>query len=282
MLHSNYHTHTIFCDGIEAPEKYALSAIKNNMHSLGYSAHAPVPFPCNWPLPIEKLEEYISTINSLKKQFLPNLEIYNGLEIDYIPNLWPEMKGKIKPDRFDFTIGSIHFIDKYEDGTPWTIDGNNADFLHGLQTIFRNNSQEVFRKYFAYTREMVKVMKPTIIGHIDKLKMQYYNSALNPGEDKVYQQEFMNTLEEIASSKCIVEINTRGIYRRNEKEYYPGIWAMRAMSRMKIKVTVNSDSHRPKELINHWNEAHSMLREAGFKSVQILKKGKWEEQEIEL
>jgi histidinol-phosphatase (PHP family) len=282
MVRSNYHTHTFFCDGIEAPEEYALAAIKNNMHSLGYSAHAPVPFPCEWPLPIERLEEYIATIRGLKEKYSQKLEIYNGLEIDYIPNLWPEMKGIIKPERFDFTIGSIHFIDTYKDGTPWTIDGNNEDFVHGLNVIFNNNSHEVFRRYFAYTREMVRVMKPTIVGHIDKLKMQYYNSALNPAEDKVYQHEFMNTLEEIAATNCIVEINTRGIYRRNEKEYYPGLWAMRAMADLKIKVTVNSDSHRPTELINHWNEAHTMLKEAGFKSVQVLKKGKWEEQEITL
>jgi histidinol-phosphatase (PHP family) len=281
VLLSNYHTHTLFCDGIEAPEEYTLSAIKNNLYSLGYSAHAPVPFHCEWPLPIERLEEYITAINRLKERYGQKLEIYNGLEIDYIPNLWPEMKGKIKPERFDFTIGSIHFIDTYADGKPWTIDGNNTDFLHGLETIFRNNNHEVFRRYFDYTREMVRVMKPTIIGHIDKLKMQYYNSSLNPNEDKVYQQEFLNTLEEIADSNSIVEINTRGIYRRNEKEYYPGIWAMKAMARMKIKVTVNSDAHRPTELINHWKEAHTMLHDAGFKSVQILKKGKWEEQEIE-
>lgn len=282
MFLSNYHTHTIFCDGIEAPEEYAFSAIKNNMHSLGYSAHAPVPFQCNWPLPIERLEEYIATINGLKEQFSQQLEIYNGLEIDYTPTLWPQMKGIIKPERFDFSIGSVHFIDAYEDGTPWTIDGNNKDFLHGLKTIFGNNNQEVFRRYFAYTREMVRVMKPTIVGHIDKLKMQYYSSTINPAEDKVYRYEFMSTLEEIAATNCIVEINTRGIYRRNEKEYYPGIWAIKAMADLKVKVTVNSDAHRSSELINHWNEAHNMLREAGYKSVQVFSKGKWEEQEIKL
>ena len=281
MLRSNYHTHTFFCDGVEDPEEYIRAAIHYNLHSLGFSAHAPVPFPCECTLPMENLEEYLKTIASLKIKYQQEIEIYCGLEIDYIPGLWPMMRGSIHPESLDYTIGSIHFIDAYADGTPWTIDGNNKDFRIGLAEIFRNDHQAVFRKFFAYTREMVRVMKPTIIGHIDKLKMQYYNTTIHPDEDAVYKKEFLHTLEEIAGSKCIVEINTRGVYRRNEKEYYPGLWALTAMARMNIPITVNSDAHRPGEIINHQHEAHTMLYEAGFRKVKILKHGTWTDQEID-
>jgi histidinol-phosphatase (PHP family) len=281
MLLTNYHTHTFYCDGVEPPEKYALSAIKHNLHSLGFSAHAPVPFPCEWPLPIEKIDEYLKTIASLKSKYKQEIEIYCGLEMDYIPDLWTGMRGYINPKRLDYTIGSVHFIDSYADGTPWTIDGNNEDYRKGLAEIFQNDNQSVFRKYFTYTREMVRVMKPVIIGHIDKLKMQYYNTTINPEADPVYKEEFLDTLEEIAGSGCIIEINTRGVYKRNEKAYYPGIWAINNMARMNIPVTVSSDAHRPMELISHWNEAHKMLYQAGFRKVKILKQGEWTDQGID-
>ena len=42
MRYSNLHTHTIFSDGTYMPEEMILSAIENNMLSLGFSDHSPM------------------------------------------------------------------------------------------------------------------------------------------------------------------------------------------------------------------------------------------------
>ena len=272
---ANYHTHTSLCDGAEEPENYAKAAIDLNFASLGYSAHAPLPFFCKWTLRRENLETYKQLINQLKDKFAGEIEIYCGLEMDYIPDLWPRLKEDIKPETLDYTIGSIHFIDSFPDGRRWTIDGGNAEFAIGWKEIFDKDSHAVVTKYFEYTRQMVHEMKPTIVGHIDKIKMQCTEHCFIPDADAVFRKELLYTLEDIKNTDCIVEINTRGMYRRNEPDFYPGTWAIQQMAKMNIPVAINSDSHRPEELNKLHDKARKTLFDAGYRTFKTLYKGEW-------
>ena len=275
MILTNYHTHTIFCDGVEAPELYAEEAVRQSLKVLGYSAHAPLPFHCTWTLPYEKYQNYLKTIHSLKAAYANQLEVLCGLEIDYIPNLWPQIKAMLNPNQLDFYIGSIHFVDAFDDGTPWSIDGTHNEFFKGWDEIFNRDSHALVRKYFDYTRQMVREMKPPVIGHLDKIKMQYQGDCFIPETDPVYRQELIATLEVIAQQGSIVEVNTRGVYRRNEPEFYPSQWVLAEMNRMQIPVMVNSDAHRPQEIVLLHNDALLKLKQAGYKNVLYFSGGKW-------
>ena len=275
MIISNFHTHTRFCDGAAEPEEYAAEALAQRLKILGYSAHASVPFPCNWTIPPDKFQEYLSIVRYLKDKYSGALEIYNGLEIDFIPDLWPQMEESIKPALLDYFIGSIHFIDYFEDGIRWSIDGSNEEFQKGWNEIFHGDSHEVVRKYFSYTRAMIKEMKPPVVGHLDKIKMQYNAHCFIPETDSVYRKELMQTLEDIASAGNVVEINTRGVYRRNEPSFYPGLWVLCEMAKMNIPVMINSDAHHPRELILLFDRALEQLRQAGYKNITYFSKGEW-------
>jgi len=275
----NFHTHTYYCDGTNEPDTYAEEAVKLKLPSLGFSSHAPVSFPCAWTIPFEKYKHYIEAVSQVKAFYTNQLEIYCGLEIDYIPDLWSETNRLINLRDVDYFIGSIHFIDAYKDGIRWGIDGSNEEFRNGLSEIFNNDLQAVIHTYFDYTRKMVQEMKPSVIGHIDKIKMQHTDHG-SMTDDPAFKNELYLTLEEIASSGCIVEINTRGVYRRQEPEFYPGTWAIREMSRLNIPVILSSDAHRPEELINLFSMAVDTLRLAGYKSVITRKLNKWIELDI--
>ena len=280
MILSNYHTHTKFCDGTELPIVFAEEAIKQKLKILGFSAHAPLPFSCSWTLPIENYHSYLDSINSLKHKFSEHLEILCGLEVDFIPELWSQIKTLLRPEDLDFFIGSIHFVDKFEDGTPWSVDGSNEEFRKGWIEIFNGDSYKLTHKYFEYTRQMIREMKPPIIGHLDKIKMQHRPDCYISDADPYFRKEIMQTLEEIAVSGCIVEVNTRGMYKRNEKEFYPGKWVLAEMVKLNIPVLINSDAHRPPEVSFLFNEAMHLLRQVGFKQVMMLSKGRWINQPI--
>src|SRR5688572_28869408 len=125
---TNYHTHSNYCDGKENPEKYIEQAIKLKMPALGFSSHAPLPFDCLWSMPSESLDDYHTFLDNAKKN--PLIEIYKGLEVDYIP-------GVISPADFsaqlDYTIGSVHFVEQFNNGIGWEIDGPHLLFLQGLE-----------------------------------------------------------------------------------------------------------------------------------------------------
>jgi histidinol-phosphatase (PHP family) len=277
MLLANYHTHTKFCDGIDDPRLYAEEAVKQSMGVLGFSAHASLPFQCTWTLPYENYPVYLQTIKELKSEFADRLEVLCGLEIDYIPGLWPQIEKMLNPDQLDYFIGSIHFVDCFADGAPWSVDGSHEEFYKGWDEIFRKDSHALVRNYFEYTRQMIRFMKPPIVGHLDKIKMQYRPNCFIPESDTVYRKELSHTLEEIAAAGSIVEINTRGVYRRSELEFYPGKWVLEKMLDLKIPVVINSDAHRPNEISMLFPEAIIQLKQIGYKKVMRFSNKQWQE-----
>lgn len=280
MILANYHTHSTFCDGTDEPRAYIEEAIKQSLKVLGFSSHAPLPFQCGWTIPVDSYPLYLQTIQSLKSEYREHLDILCGLEIDYIPELWPQIKSLVKPEQLDYFIGSIHFVDCFNDGTPWSIDGSHEEFYKGWKEIFNFDSHALTHKYFEYTRRMIKEMQPPIIGHLDKIKMQHQPDCFIPDTDPLYRKELMHTLEEIASSGCKVEINTRGVYRRQEHDFYPGKWVLQEMYHLNIPVVINSDAHRPHEITLLFKESVAQLQQIGYKKFNYLSTKGWCEFEI--
>jgi histidinol-phosphatase (PHP family) len=266
---TNYHTHTNYCDGKGSFEEFLN---KNEVKSIGFSSHAPLPFSSPWAMKRELLPIYLKELQDLRNKET-STEIYSGLEVDYIPN-------KISPsdfDQLDFTIGSIHFVDALPDGSPWEVDGNHALFLKGLETIFSSKPKEVWRRYFELTRKMLAESPPTILGHMDKMKIQNIDNKFFKEEDSWYQDEIKQTIKSIKNSGVIVEVNTRGIYQKKSTTTYPSPWILELLLSSNIPITLNSDAHHPSQLISEFESTALLLHQLGFKKLNILTKGKWKE-----
>ncbi|HEY4788821.1 MAG TPA: hypothetical protein VIH57_22375, partial [Bacteroidales bacterium] len=158
--------------------------------------------------------------------------------------------------------------------------GSHEEFRKGWVEIFNGDSHALVRKYFSYTRLMIKEMNPPVIGHLDKIKMQYRPDCFIPETDPVYRSELLLTLDEIASAGCIVEINTRGVYKRNENDFYPGKWVLTEMAKRNIAVMINSDAHRPHEISLLFDEARYELKKAGYHHIFHFLKNQWVKQPI--
>ena len=133
----------------------------------------------------EMLPTYLDTVESIKVSN-PEIQIYKGLEVDFIP-------GVTSPNLFrnmlDYTIGSVHFVEKMSDGTHWEIDGTHAVFLEGYSKIFKNNIQDAITRYFELTRGMITTACPSVVGHMDKIKIQNVDGKFFNETDDWYQRE---------------------------------------------------------------------------------------------
>jgi histidinol-phosphatase (PHP family) len=252
-------------------QHYVDQAKALGMMGIGFSSHAPVPFDTKWCMKAERLEEYINAVNVFKKTE-NGMEVYAGLEVDFIPDVTsPEVFNK----KLDYTIGSIHFIDKLPEGPRWEIDGAHAVFLDGLKKIFNNNIQAAIARYFELTREMISTACPTVIGHLDKIKIQNVDGKFFSESESWYQQEVQKTIDLIASAGAIVEVNTRGIYQKKSDTTYPSPWILTYLSKKNIPITISSDAHHPKDLVNQFSETAAILHNIGFKTISILSDGAW-------
>jgi histidinol-phosphatase (PHP family) len=270
-MHSNFHTHSNFCDGKSTLDEHVKKAAELNLKSLGFSSHAPVPFDCKWCMKKEDFESFLQSIETIKRN-TKKVELYTGLEVDYIPNL-------ISPSDFssklDYTIGSIHFVDAFADGAHWEIDGLHTLFLDGLEKIFKNDFKAAFTRYFELTREMVRNSPPTIVGHLDKMKIQNPQNKFFDEKENWYQHEVKETIKAIKDSASIIEVNTRGIYQKKTIDTYPSPWILELIHEENIPITISSDAHHADDLINQFPATATLLNKFGFKKIHILYNGEW-------
>ena len=273
MKWTNYHHHSCYDDGRGSIDEHVSKAIELGIKSLGFSGHCPLPFENGWTMKHEEVGEYLDDIEKAKSKYQGQIELYKSLEIDYIPGIISPSDEWIHNLQLDYTIGSIHFTGTFKDGAPGEVDGPHSKFQRALKHIYHQDIKAFVRDYFTLTRNMVNDAQPDIVGHLDKIKMQ--NRSLWDESSPWYRREVLQTLEDIRATNSIVEVNTRGIYKRLTSETYPGKWVLAEIQKMGIPVHINSDAHIPREVTSHFKETLDLLYSLGFRKVKILQQKEW-------
>ncbi len=272
MILFNLHTHTHFCDGSDEPEAYVKEAIKLNFSSLGFSGHAPMPFKNKYAIPAEKLQEYMTEIDRLMQKYSDQIQILKSLEFDYILGVTKDFSLMIDKYQLDYSIGSIHLVGDQNSEQFWFTDGGSAiPYDEGLKQNYGGDIRKAVKTYYHQINEMIESQQPDIIGHLDKVKMHNQNRYFK--EDEIwYQKEIDQTLDLIKLKNCIVEVNTRGLYKKRSDSLFPGIEVLKKMKKRNIPITISSDAHKPEELALFIPETIEVLKQIGFTKVLTFEK----------
>jgi histidinol-phosphatase (PHP family) len=263
----NFHSHSQHCDGKEQMEDYVIAAIEKKFKALGFSAHSPLPFPNEWSLTPESFKQYVKDARYLIEKYRNEIDLYLGLELDYIPGHSEDFEGFMKNTPLDYNIGSIHLVRHEENDKIWFIDGPLEGFTNGVNEIFAGDYRDAVTAFYKQSILMIQTQKPDIIGHIDKVKMHNKQRWFSTSE-KWYVDLVEETLEAAAKQNCIIEVNTRGLYTGKTDEYFPSTEIIQKCYDRGISMMVNSDAHHPNQLDKHFLEAHDLLRKIGFKSLR--------------
>ena len=65
----NFHTHTNYCDGKDAPEELVKAALKKGFFALGFSSHSYTEMDKSFALSPQKAEKYRAEIAELKEKY---------------------------------------------------------------------------------------------------------------------------------------------------------------------------------------------------------------------
>jgi histidinol-phosphatase (PHP family) len=273
----NFHSHSLFSDGKAAPDEFIKSAISKGFPAYGFSCHSPVPFQTSWNMEAGKLGDYLHEISRIKLVYQDIIEVYCGLELDYINGVPHLPVSELKNMGCDYILGSVHFIDQYPDGSWFSFDGKPDIFFRGIEIIYNNDFRKAISAYYEKTRMMVDRDCPDIIGHMDKIKMHNSVKPYFDEEEIWYRKQLEETLDLIAEKGCIIEVSTRGLYKHDPPLLYPDAWVIRQACMRKIPVMLNSDAHHPDDIDQCFEDTALILKESGYKTVRVLKEGSWQD-----
>jgi len=262
MFPANYHTHSLYCDGKSTLEEHVREAEKCGLLQLGFSSHAPVPFENNFAISEEKLPEYIKEIDCLKPT--TNVTLLKSLECDFVPDVTKDFMERQLTCDLDYVIGGVHLVKPLHGDGLWFIDGPKQEIYDdGLRNLFDNNIKVAVTAFWEQTFEMLETQKMDVIAHFDKIKMHNRDRFFTEDE-KWYKILADKAIQLIKQKDVIVEVNTRGIYKKRCDHFYPSTELLMKARKADIPVIISSDAHKADELVLGVPEAEAELRRCGY------------------
>lgn len=268
MIKTNYHTHTIFCDGKNSPEETILSAIEKKIDILGFSGHSMYPFAEDWHISPKQMQEYVSTIRTLSEKYKDKITILCGFEADYIHGITEPTFQNYKDFSPDYLIGSVHYI--LTNKGIMAVDGKSNDILKGINLLFNGNTKKAVCEYFYLQREMIKKCDFTILGHPDLFRKENENLKLFNESDSWYKKEVKALAKEIAKKGIITEVNTGAITRKKMNDVYPSNYFLSLLKEYNVPITISSDAHSAQDLDGAFDFAIESIKKAGYSEIAYL------------
>jgi histidinol-phosphatase (PHP family) len=271
---TNYHSHSLYCDGRANMEDFIRFALSEGFTSYGFSSHAPLPFSTAWTMEWDSMDDYLAEFHRLKAKYTGQIELYIGLEIDYLNEESNPSVTRFRELPLDYRIGSVHLL--YDDkGEIVDVDVTADKFRRLVDKHFNGDLVRVVHLYYDRLMRMVELGGFDIVGHADK--MHYNASAYHPGllDEPWYDALIQEYFDAIARKGYIVEINTKsflelGTFYPNER-YFP------VLLEKGIRVQVNSDSHYPERINNGRLQALMALQASGYHTVTEMYNNEWKD-----
>lgn len=287
MTYTSLHTHTDFCDGKDSVETMCRSACEKGFSSIGFSSHAPLPPPFNalsdWHLPAENIPSYVDTVMDAKERWKGRLQVFLGLEIDYIPGICGPCDGRFSALPLDYSIASVHFIVPENGTTAFTVDGSIEELEEGLTKGFGNDGDALVRAYWDSVASMVEAGGFDILGHMDLIKKNNIKRPFFNPLSSTYREGWKKVLSLLKNRNIVVEVNTGGINRGLIQECYPAPEILSAMNCISIPLTVTADAHSRTQLGGGYSIAREQLLQAAYQEVVVFngtKKAPWSREPV--
>ena len=287
MQNFNLHTHSIYSDGKSQPREIVEEAVRQGLATLGFSEHSPLPFDNNFSVKSADMPRYVAEIAQLKEEFKGKIDIYCGLEAEYLTGVSEPFAVTKEKYHLDYLIGGVHLVvDKAPEPVEgptqrinpdeiWFIDGPKWEvYDEGLRKLFGGDIRRAVRRFFEQSNEMIENEPFDIIAHFDKIKMHNRDRYFHEDEPW-YRKLALETLDLIREKGLVMEINTRGIYKKRYNGFYPSPWLMEEACKMGVPAIISADAHHFSEITLEFEAAEEALKKAGYRSVVNFKDGEW-------
>lgn len=272
---SNAHTHSRWCDGLDAIPDMVEAARALGFVSLGFSSHARQGFDPAYSMAPDAQAGYFAELRALQGE--PGLpRLWAGLELDALAH--PDCRREAFACA-DYVIGSAHYLCESYSGVPVAVDGDPVLLRRYVDEVYHGDGLAMARDFFAIEVNALLRDRPQIIGHFDLLRKYAARLSLFDEADPAYRRLALSALEQAFPCGGVLEINTGGMARGYLTTPYPTLELLCAWRELGGSITLTSDCHDRRYLAHAFPEAAALARQAGFRTALRLGVGNalWEE-----
>lgn len=261
------HTHTSYCDGSHSAEDMLKGAIRLGCKVYGFSGHSPLDLGEDWYMSPEGMKEYIAETRALREKYLGQIEVYTGIEYDYMSDF--------DVSDFDYVIGSVHQIER--DGVIFATDITAAELVRYMNELYGGDAIALARDYYEYMYTLCDKTSCDIIGHFDLIMKFNERGDIFDFTDRRYRNIALEALEYLLSKDKIFEINTGGISRGYRTKPYPDDFILRYIAEHGGRVILSSDAHSPENIMFGFDAAWEFAKSCGVRELTVMKNGSFEQ-----
>ena len=246
----NCHTHTVRCGhAVGTDREYVETAIARGLSVLGFSDHVPMPFAdgheSSYRVPIRLLEDYVTSVLSLKQEYQQQIEIKLGFEAEYYPDRFEAMLDLLRPYPVDYLLLAQHYNDSSE-------------------RVYNTNPQSdgfALRRYTDRCLEAMQTGRFTYLAHPDLFHFT--------GNPHVYQREVTRLCKGAIEQNIPLEINLLGL---REYRNYPSARFWEIAGALQCPAVIGCDAHSPADLADPENlrEAEAFASRFGVHPMQDI------------
>jgi histidinol-phosphatase (PHP family) len=245
------HMHTPLCKhAIGEPEDYAAVAQRRGLKGIIVTCHNPMPdnYAARVRMDPGQFPAYVELVARARKAWMEKVDVRLGIESDYSPGFEPYLEKFHASAAFNYVLGSVHpHVGEY-------------------QTLYYRGDPVAFQKlYFEHLAMAAESKLFDSLSHPDLVK----NCFPRTWRVDAIMDEICASLDRIAKAGTAMELNTSGL-NKDIQEMNPGPKILEKMRERNIPVVVGADAHAPVRVAADFEKALDMLREIGFKSVNIF------------
>ena len=226
-MFANYHMHTWRCKHATGTEReYVEESIKGGLKILGFSDHTPYPFPEGFDIrtrmELGQMEDYVTTVLDLKKEYQKDIEIHLGLEVEFFPEYFEKLMRFLEDYPVEYLILGQHFLEA----------GPQMPFIG--RPLPKDREEACLKRYV-----------DLCIGGMETGRFLYVAHPELPnysGDPEYYRKELRRLCRAMLKNDLPGELNFLGIW---DHRNYPNDTFWKIAGEEGLPVVLGTDAHQP-------------------------------------
>ncbi|KAH0559543.1 hypothetical protein GP486_003946 [Trichoglossum hirsutum] len=209
---------------------------------------------------------YHKEATRLKQAYESEITILIGFECDYIrPSSTAAIEDLLSHYRCDLFVGSVHHVH----AIPVDYD---RPLYEKARKAAGGTDELLFQDYFDIQFDMLRALKPPVVGHFDLIRLKSDDPNCNFQQWKGVWERILRNLAFIQSYGGLMELNSASL-RKGLSQPYPNAEISKAFLEKGGRFTLSDDSHSVDEVMLNYDRVLRFVKDVGISTLHFLERG---------